>query len=194
MKKVILTAAAVFAFGFANAQSREKGDIELIPQIGYSSANYYGDQIGSVNEYLSAITFGVGGDYYFNDRWSVRSGILFQTMGTAIGNSEEQLKYLTVPVNANWHFGGTRKWNLNFGPSVGFLMSAKADGLDIKDAANATQIGLNVGIGYKIEINEKISILLDYQSLSGLSAVAKDTDLKFKNTFGSFNVGGVFKL
>lgn len=29
MKKIILTVAAVFAFGFANAQLREKGAIEL---------------------------------------------------------------------------------------------------------------------------------------------------------------------
>jgi long-subunit fatty acid transport protein len=166
----------------------------LIPQIGYSSANYYGDQIESGNKSLSGITYGVGGDYFFNDRWSIRSGILFQTMGTKVTGFEDKLNYLTVPLNANWHFGSTRKWNLNFGPSLGFLTSAEANGVDNKDAVNSTQFGLNVGIGYKIEVNEKISILIDYQSLSGLNNVATDSNFTFKNTFGSFNVGGVFKL
>ncbi len=44
MKKVLLSVVAVLAFNFVNAQSREKGAIELIPQIGYSSANYYGEE------------------------------------------------------------------------------------------------------------------------------------------------------
>jgi len=115
-------------------------------------------------------------------------------MGTEVLGAKEELNYITIPVNANWHFGSTRKWNLNFGPSVGFLTSAKSDGVDIKSAVSSTQLGLNVGIGYKIEISEKISILVDYQSLSGLNNVSKDSAFKFKNSFGSFNLGGVFKL
>ena len=134
------------------------------------------------------------GDYFFNDRWSLRSGLLFQTMGTSIGSIEEKLSYMTIPVNANWHFGSTRKWNLNFGPSVGFLTTAETDGQDIKKLANSTQLGLNVGIGYKIEVSEALSILIDYQSLTGLNNVGKDSNVKFKNSFGSFNVGVVFKL
>jgi long-subunit fatty acid transport protein len=181
-------------FGLANAQSRENGAIELIPQIGYAGSNYYGTDIGIGNEPLSSIAFGVGADYYFNDRWSVRSGLLFQTMGSDVLKVIEELKYITIPVNANWHFGSTRKWNLNFGPSIGFLTSAEYGGVDVKKGANSTQIGFNVGIGYKIEISEKLSILIDYQSLSGLNNVAKDADLKFKNNYSSFNIGGVFKL
>uniref|UniRef100_UPI004047660A hypothetical protein n=1 Tax=Flavobacterium sp. TaxID=239 RepID=UPI004047660A len=78
MKKVFLSVIAILALNFVNAQSREKGAIELIPQIGYSSANYYGDNIN--NSSLTAVTFGVGADYFFNDRWSLRSGLHFQTM------------------------------------------------------------------------------------------------------------------
>ena len=196
MKKIIFTFIALCAFGFTNAQSRENGAIELVPQIGFSSANYYGDGIGSGNSALASVTFGVGTDYFFNNRWSLHSGLLFQTMGTEITNLnlKEKLDYVTIPVNASWHFGSTRKWNLNFGPSVSFLTSAKIGDIDVKDVVNSTQIGLSVGIGYKIEVSEKVSILIDYQSLSGLNNVSKDSNLTFKNTFGSFNVGGVFKL
>ena len=74
MKKVLLFAIAILAFSFANAQVREKGTIELLPQIGYSSANYYGEE-NLNNSSLSSVTFGVGADYFFNNRWSLRSGL-----------------------------------------------------------------------------------------------------------------------
>jgi len=193
MKKVFLTAVAIFGFAFANAQNREKGTVELIPQVGYLSANYYGENI--TNDPISSVSFGIGGDYFFNDRWSLRSGLLYQSMGTQFSGYEEKLNYITLPVNVNWHFGSTRKWNLNFGPSIGFLMSAENNnGADLKDVVNSTQIGLNYGIGYKIEVNENFSILVDFQGMTGLSEIDKEGIFNLKNAASSFNVGGVFKL
>ena len=193
MKKLVLSVMAVFAFAFSNAQSREKGAIEIAPQIGYANSDLYGDS-DIESDALTSITYGVGADYFFNDRWSLHSGLLLQTMGAVDGIDQElKLQYLTIPVNANWHFGSTRKWNLNFGPSVGFLTSAKVDSEDVKDAVNSTQIGLNIGIGYKIEVSPKFSILIDYQSVSGLSKAFKE-DSSAKNAFGSFNVGAVIQL
>ncbi|RVT77476.1 porin family protein [Flavobacterium sufflavum] len=193
MKKVILSVLAVFAFGFANAQLREKGEIEIVPQIGVISANYYGGESGDGNSAITSASFGVGANYFFNDRWSLLSGLIYQPMGTEFSGFKDELKYVTIPVNASWHFGSTRKWNLNFGPSIGFLTSAKtSDGDDFKDEMNSTQIGLNVGIGYKIEISDNFSLLIDYQSLTGLTDAAKD--FSFKNTAGTFNLGAVIKL
>lgn len=193
MKKIVLSAIAIFAFGFANAQLRDKGDVDIIPQIGVISANYYDGESGSGNSPITSASFGVTGNYFFNDRWSLLSGVVYQPMGTEISGYKDELKYVTIPVNASWHFGSTRKWNLNFGPSVGFLTSAKTnEGLDFKDAMNSTQIGLNIGIGYKIEISDNFSLLIDYQSLTGLTEAAKDFSVK--NTAGTFNLGGVIKL
>lgn len=196
MKKIILSVLALGAFTFSNAQTREKGAIELTPQIGYSSSNYYSGDAGVLNEPISGVAFGVTGDYYFNNRWSLRSGLLFQTMGTTsdIIDTEEKLNYITFPINANWHFGSTRKWNLNFGPSIGFLTAAKSDGLDIKDGVVSTQVGLNVGIGYKIEVSPKLSILIDYQSMAGLTDIIKGSEFSTKNNYGAFNLGLVCKL
>lgn len=183
---------AVFAFGLTNAQLRDKGDIEIIPQIGVISANYYSGESGSGNSPITSASFGVGSNYFFNDRWSLLSGLIYQPMGTEFSGYKDELKYVTIPVNASWHFGSTRKWNLNFGPSIGFLTSAEANGVDIKSEVNSTQIGLNIGIGYKIEISDNFSLLIDYQSLTGLTETAKI--YSFKNTAGTFNLGGVIKL
>ncbi|MDP2159048.1 MAG: outer membrane beta-barrel protein, partial [Flavobacterium sp.] len=117
MKKIIYLSILLTGF-FGFSQNREKGTIELAPIIGYSSANYYGDKIVNNNSTLNSFDFGINSDYYFNDNWSLRSGLLLQTMGSRYGQLEDKIKYLTIPVNANWHFGSTRKWNLNFGPSI----------------------------------------------------------------------------
>ena len=194
----------------AISQVRTKGDTEITIKIGYSSANYYSNE-DLDNKPVSGVNFGLESDYFFNDRWSLHSGLLYQKMGSELSSSyNEKLGYLTIPINANWHFGGTRKWYLNFGPSIGFLMSAKAEvrqgsfdpsdpafssgTYDIKDLANTVQIGLNYGIGYKIFINEKFSLSIDYQGMTGLSDVPKDNYYSFKNAYSSFNIGGVIKL
>ena len=196
MKKILLTVVIALTATIAQAQMREKGSFEYINQIGYSSANYNGEGVNLDNKPVNVVSYGLGGDYYFNNRWSLRSGLLFQTMGTksALGIFKDELQYLTIPVNANWHFGSTRKWNLNFGPSIGFLTSANTNGIDIRELVNSTQIGFNYGIGYKIEVSNKISILIDYQAMTGLTDVAKDSDFKIKNIYSSFNAGCVFKL
>lgn len=175
------------------SQKRAKGAVELTPFIGHSASNYYGEE-NLDNSSLTSVNFGADLDYFYNDRWSLRTGLLFQTMGTKFNGYREELNYVTIPVNANWHFGSTRKWNLNFGPSFGFLTSAEANGVDIKDLVNSTQIGLNYGIGYKLEVSKKFSILFDYQGMTGLSEVPENSDYTIKNSFGSFNIGGVFVL
>ena len=192
MKKIILSGLLVGGFVTANAQQREKGTIEIIPQIGFSISDYSGkDTSHNSSTEVSSINVGVAGDYYFNDRWSLRSGLLFQTMGSDIADIQE-LRYFTVPLNANYHFGSSRKWNVNFGPSVGFLASAKYGGVGNKDDFNTTQIGLNIGIGYKFEITKRFGILVDYQAMAGLTNATKDFTIR--NNYGSLNVGAVLKL
>lgn len=197
MKKILLTVVIALTATIAQSQTREKGTFELTPQIGYSSANYNGTGVSKDNKPLNGVGLGVTGDFFLNNRWSLRSGILYQTMGSKSGSSDykETLKYITIPLNANWHFGSTRKWNLNFGPSVGFLTSAKAsNGVDGKEFTNSTQFGFNYGIGYKIEVSKKISILIDYQDMIGLSDITKSSYNDIKNVYSSFNAGCVFKL
>lgn len=194
----------------ALSQIRSKGDAEITILLGYSSANYYSNE-NLDNSPISGVQFGVASDYFFNNRWSLHTGLLYQKMGSKIDDGyKEKLGYLTIPINANWHFGSTRKWYLNFGPSIGFLLSAKAEirganfdpldpafstgTYDIKDLVNPIQLGLNYGIGYKIFVNEKFSLSIDYQGMAGLSEVAKDGFYTLKNSYSSINIGGVIIL
>ena len=191
MKKIILVAMVAFGLTTVQAQQREKGTVEIIPHFGFTISDFSGSDAAD-NGAVSSLKFGVGADYYLNNRWSIRTGLNYETMGSDVDDTITGLSYVTIPLNANWHFGKTRKWNLNFGPSVGFLTFAESGNVDVKDAFNKVQIGFNAGIGYKFELTKKLNLLVDYQSMAGLTDASKDFSIK--NNYGSLNVGLVFKL
>ena len=201
MKKVLLSLFALASFGLANAQIKEKGTVEITPKIGVSSFAEFSDRDNS--SYNSGVELGATVDYYFNNRWSLRSGLIADKMGSRIEDAgnvyEDELKYLSIPVNANWHFGSTRKWNLNFGLSPSFLTSStfieNGNKTTIPESAiESFQLGLTYGIGYKIGINDKFGILIDAQFFSGLTNINKATQERITNNGYSFNVGGVIQL
>lgn len=201
MKKTLLAMITMASFSLANAQIKEKGTIEITPKIGYSyfqEMTDYGNGSGTTDS-NSGIAFGANADYYFNNRWSLRSGLIFNKMGGEYIDNyqpmEDKLNYLSVPINANWHFGSTRKWNLNFGVSPSFLLSAKINDEKIPSSMiKSFQLGLSLGIGYKIEINEKFGILIDYQIFSGLTNISNISGFDSRNAGDSINLGAVIEL
>lgn len=213
MKKNLLVLTALLTFGFTNAQSKEKGTIEITPKIGTS--NFFENNEDEATKYNSGVEFGATFDYYFNNRWSLRSGLIATKMGGKYkviftdfdpivnGNTtvsfEDKLHYLSIPINANWHFGSTRKWNLNFGLSPSFLTSATivTNGKESKIPTSdieSFQLGFTYGIGYKIEINKKFGILIDTQFFNGLTNINKSSETQITNAGYSFNLGGVIQL
>lgn len=202
MKKTLFFAlCSSFAL---HAQVREKGAIEIAPFIGYSQANYYGD-VGIGIEAVGNPYVGVNAELYMNDRWSLRTGVEYRMMGSSgdpdfffSRSFKENLDFVSVPFHAGYHFGKTRKWYLNFGPTVDFLTKAESNGQDIKQGMNTVQLGLGIGIGYKIYVNEHFSIALDHQEylslVNNLKFDARGTNPYIANYFGSFSVKAVFKL
>ncbi len=194
MRKQLFLLGLFFTAITLQAQERDTGTIEVIPNIGYSTSFLNGDEVDDLDS-RGALQFGVLGDYYFNDRWSLRSGLSYFSMGASIPSSELQLDYLNIPINANWHFGSTRKWNLNFGVTPGFLLKGDVDGEDVKDFYKSFQLAISYGIGYKIEISENFSILIDGQGLVGVTNILEEADgFTRLNAGSSINVGGVFSF
>ena len=204
---------ALTTFSITSAQVKEKGTIEITPKIGKSS--FFENNEDESTKYNSGVEFGSTIDYYFNNRWSLRSGLIANKMGgkykitftnfdpvvntdTTI-SFEDKLNYLSIPINANWHFGSTRKWNLNFGLSPSFLISANSvvNGIENKipkSDIESFQLGFTYGIGYKIEINKKFGILIDSQFFNGLTNINKASEVHIVNAGYSFNLGGVIEL
>jgi len=175
-----------------HSQARDRGTFEVIPIIGFTSSNIYGTYGESTSNRYD-YQAGVMGDYYFNDRWSIRSGLAYYSMGTQGAIFQTKLDYLNIPVNANWHFGSTRKWNLNFGLTPGFLLAAERQGEDLGDMFHSFHLASCLGIGYKLEITKNFSLLFDYQSLIGLTKIDKEPEYSgIRNSSSSFNLGAVF--
>ncbi len=201
MNKTLLVLTALISFGLTNAQIKEKGTIEITPKIGTSS--FFENNEDDASGYNSGVEFGATIDYYFNNRWSLRSGLIADKMGGRVKDAgdvyEDKLNYLSIPINANWHFGSTRKWNLNFGLSPSFLTSASysINGAEKKISTSdieSFQLGFTYGIGYKIEINKRFGILIDTQFFNGLTNINKASEVRILNAGYSFNLGGVIQL
>lgn len=203
MKKTLFI--ALMASFAVNAQVREKGEVEVSPFIGVSTANYFGD-VGMMNEAVVNPYFGANLDLYFNNRWSLKTGVEYQTMGSqgesygfyGFESFEEKINFVSVPIHANYHFSKNRRWYLNFGPTINFLTEATSNGMNMKEGITPVQLGLGIGIGYKIYVNERFSIGIDHQEYIGftnnLKSKYNNNDLFIGNYFGSFSVKAIFKL
>lgn len=185
-------------------QTRKKGDIELIPIIGYS-ASYQIHSFLFNSSAVSGLQLGIYGNYFFNNRWSLRSGLLYQKMGTNkvdffifYDEYSEKTNYLTIPLTLNYHFGTLRSWYVNYGIAFGILTNAEAnydDGngfVDIKDLAYPFQFGINGGIGYKFKISPKFIVVVENSNILGLSDTTEQRS--GKNFYSSLNLGAVFKI
>lgn len=192
MKNFLILFLLSFAT-FTVAQERSEGDIELVPYVGFQQSFINGGGINELN-LRGAARFGVIGDYYFNDRWSLRSGLNYDSMGSNGFGFVAKFDYLNIPVNANWHFGSTRKWNLNFGLTSGFLLSGDIDGASVKDQMKGFQLGISYGVGYKLEMSENFSFLFDVQALTAVTNYVKNESVSRMNAGSSINVGAVFSL
>ena len=159
MKKIILSIAAVFAFGFANAQ-----DVKYGAKAGLNISNISTDGASSL------LAFHLGGfaELKLNDKFAVQPELLYSAQGAKVGGVDFNLNYINIPVMAKYYVADAI--SIEVGPQIGFLMSAKADGVDVKEFFSSTDFGLNLGGGYNL--NEKMSLGLRYNM--GLSDVEKD--------------------
>jgi len=201
MKKLLFgTLIVVLGFTQLNAQN-DSGDFTLAPQIGLNLSNYTSNESLS-NKIRTAFNAGVIAEYYLSDRWSLRSGLLYDSKGTKVTESGDdyidKLNYIALPIHANWHFGSNRNWFLNFGPTIGLLASAKADTpsgeIDIKGELDSTfDVGLGVGIGHKFSISDDTQLFIEYQGYNGFISII-NADFNLLNATSAFNIGAIFQL
>lgn len=205
MKRIILTAAAVFAIGLANAQEAKFGF-----KGGLNISNFEGDIEGL--DLKSKIGFHLGGfvAIKLSDKVTLQPEVLFSTQGAKADNIQQDvngtvytadvdfnLSYLNVPLMLKYY--AAEKFNIEFGPQVGFLTAAKVkatvDGIsaeeDAKDQFESVDFGVNVGAGY--DFTEKLSAGLRYNlGLSNIAKTEPGDDSKIKNSVFSVSLGYKF--
>jgi len=201
MKKLFTTLTLVLGLSpIAFAQTN--GGTEFNITVGYNSSTVTTSNINA--DYRSGFNAGIGGEQYFSDSWGFKAKVLYDQKGWANGyyatnttsiTTDYHLDYLTVPLMADWHFGHTKNWYLNFGPYISFLLSAKtaANNQDVKSYFNSADGGLDVGIGVKFPISEGVKLFLEINGQGGIANINKDNSGSIKNSVSGLNIGLNFK-
>lgn len=210
MKKIILSAVAVFAFGFANAQE---------VKFGVKAALNVASLTGDVEDASSLVGFQVGGfaEIKLSEKFAIQPELMYSAQGGKDSFSESEggfysyseesttkLGYINIPLMAKYYVA--KSISLEAGPQIGFLLSAKKDfdftetfdgesesgseSEDIKDSTSSVNFGFNFGAGY--DFTENLSIGLRYNL--GLSDLvdSDEIDASVKNNVFSVSVGYKF--
>ncbi|MEC4116191.1 porin family protein [Myroides phaeus] len=220
MKKITLSLLAAIAFGFtANAQTP---DVKIGAKAGVNFAN-----LSNAENNSNKTGFNVGAvvEVFINEKFSIQPELLYSTQGTKIKFSEEflpgrsvnvkstlKLDYINVPIMGKYYVADG--FNVQFGPQIGFLTTAKHEldnisisgnivGIDlndlkgefeegdIKDMVNKVDFGLNFGLGYE----HTSGVFADVRYNLGLTSIDKKIDGeqdKIKN--GVFQISVGFKF
>ena len=200
MKKVLFIAVVVL-LGLGNVNAQE---VKFGTKVGLNLSNFTGD----LDDSDSKIGFNIGAfaEISLSDKFIFQPELLFSSQGAKFEESdnnfsfEETLKfnYLNMPLMIK--FAASDKFALEFGPQLGFLLSAKSkfeqtfDGetfseeVDIKDSVKSIDFGLNFGASF--DVAENIMIGARYNlGLSDITDGEDSEDFKVQNAVFSFSVG-----
>jgi opacity protein-like surface antigen len=173
--------------------SQTKGTTEFSVSIGLNGATATSGNLNA--DTRVALNAGLGAEYCFSDSWGIKAKVLYDQKGWANGfygntTTNFNLNYVTVPVMADWHFGHTKNWYLNFGPYVSFLMSAKTavNSNDVKSFFNSTDAGLDIGIGVKIPVADKTKFFIEINGQGGVADL-QTSGTSIKNSTSALNIG-----
>ncbi len=200
MKRIILSAIAICAFGFANAQSNKSGTIHVNVMGGFlmGSATQQDDAAGSEKVKYSATgaNFGAQFQYGLADKFSV--GIGLET-GTAVMTpkditySSTDISTFKFNVSGRYYFLNQDKYNVYAGPSIGYTSgkdtgSALIGGFGSSTKYTGLNYGLNVGGNYFFTNVVGVIVNLGYE---GNSLKSTTTDDYYGNSTGKATLGGV---
>lgn len=207
MKKIILSVITVMTFVFVHAQ-----DIRYGVKGGLNLSNFSGDTDG-IN-LKSKAGFNVGGfaEIKLVNKFYIQPELLYSTQGTKFkfnfyteggvfqsADISFNLSYINLPVMFKYYVAD--KLNIEAGPQIGFLTSAKAKTtlkgysgsheMDAKDFFRSIDFGLNFGAGY--EFTENIFASARYNlGLANIAKTEAGDNSKIHNGVFSLSVGYKF--
>jgi len=195
MKKLLFTTVAILMLGMFNQASAQFG-----VRAGLNLANLSTNDDDTDLESKTGFHVGVFYEHMLNESLYIRPGALFSTKGAQISEdfggttftSSGSFKYIEVPIDIVYKIpAGSNSFNINAGPYIGLLMSAKSkfdDGTnteedDIKDETKGIDFGINIGVEYQfgqIGIGAGYGLgLTNIQDFEGSEDTAKNTNLNF---------------
>jgi len=207
MKKIILSSLFVLAVSLTYAQKAEFGI-----KGGLNSSNFSGDTDGTDFKSRFGFNLGVFAAIKLSEKITLQPEILFSTQGAEAENIEAfvddmlftgdvkfNLSYINVPVMIKYYV--VDKFNLEAGPQIGFLTSAKTstklDGYsqtfdeEAKKYFESVDFGLNFGAGYDFTKNVSAGVRYNL-GLSNILKTELGDNSESQNSVFSLSVGYKF--
>ncbi len=165
MKKILLSAVAVMAFGVA-AQAQSE-DMKFGVKAGVNMTNFTGD-----GDSDGATSFYVGGlvDLPVSGNFHVQPEILYSMEGA----DEASISYVRVPIMAKYYV--MEGLSLQAGPEIAFKVATEDDLLD--EATKSIDFGIGAGLGYELPMG----LMFDVRYNLGLSDISEVEGFEIKNT------------
>ena len=180
MKKLVVVVVVMLSFiGFAQAQHTNFG-----VKAGYNSASV---DIDPGDDYDAQSGFHVGAlaHIHCGKYFAVQPELVFSTQGGEDLNGDLDLKYINVPVLAQYMV--SNGFRLQTGPQIGFLVSAQREvnnvDTDVSDLYNTVDVSWAFGAGYVFSSG----LGIDARFNLGLTDIREDNAFKAKNRV--FQVG-----
>lgn len=210
MKKILLSAVALFAFGFANAQSNESGTMHVNVMGGFltGTATDKSDEAGST-KFKSSVTgaqFAANFQYGLAESFSAGIGV---EVGSSIltpktidfsdyGYSTNfTISTLKVNLSGRYYFLNDDKFNVYAGPSIGFTTGKDNTAYGFDFGGDKTKFsGLNYGVnaGGNYYFTDVVGVILNI-GYEGNSLTSKQSGVDFDGTpysdKGKTTIGGV---
>ena len=143
MKKLFLIAVMMVATLGASAQQ-----MFIKPMVGADLTTWTGD----VENTKMKVGLVAGAEFGYNlsEQFGLTAGLLYSMQGSKIKNVDKgyNMDYLNIPVLANYYI--IPGLAIKAGIQPGFLMSAKHDGVDIKDFYKGFDLSVPLGLSYEI--------------------------------------------
>jgi hypothetical protein len=136
---------------------------------------------------------GIEGEYYANEWLGIAAGLNYAQQGWKLegggSSSTYKLDYLNIPVTANFYV--LPGLALKTGVQLGFLLSAKAESLDVKDAYKSVNFSIPIGLSYEYE-----NFVLDARYNIGVSTINKNStsDNNYHSSLIQITLGYKFQL
>lgn len=174
MRKIMLTAAALFTFGMASAQSEE---IKFGAKAGFMHSTLTGDNDGldsKIGGYIGGVV-----DLPLAGNFHLQPELLF----TSEGVDEVNMVYARIPVLAKYYI--IKDLAVQAGPTFGALLAAEDDA---EDFLKTIDVALSAGATYEFDFG----LFVDARFNAGLVNVSDIDNVTLRTA--SFMVGAGYRF
>ena len=195
MKKMMMIAVMALVAMTASAQKtlRDSGTFTLQPKAGLALGSFSGDYVKAPGQddpkMRVGFLAGVEGEYYINDWFSAAAGVNYAQQGWKFDPVTTKLDFLNIPLTANFYVAPGLALKTGF--QLGFMLSAKEEDVDVKDAFETMNLSIPLGISYEIS-----NFVFDARYNIGVTNLLKHggSDFKYRSDLIQLTVGYKFEL